>query len=115
MIRYRETVDGKVIQRSIYLGIDLSVVHRARKLISQWRRESLSNEEVRRAEIMKLHLITIRCMNISKRAKQRLIQQAKDSFGNKMSELSFAMRLGNGFLDGSTGKKMGRPSSAGLW
>lgn len=115
VVRYRENVDGRNIQRSIYIGIDAAAADKARRLIWQWRRESLSVEEIRRAEMMKLHKLTIHSLNISKRAKQRLIRQAKDSLGNRMAELSFTMRLGAGQLDGSTGKKMGRPANSGLW
>lgn len=115
MIRYRERVDGRIRQRVIYLGNDESLAEQARELIQRWRREAMSPEDLRRAELLRLHKITIACLDISRRAKQRLLRQAKQTLGDRLAELAFVMSLrpDNPAL-WRTGRP-GRPSGSGLW
>ena len=114
VVRYRERIEGRCRQRSIYLGSP-GLAKKAWKLIQSWRTEVVSPEDRRRRELLGLLGLTAGARDYSRRACRRLKTAAERAFGDHHAELQIVYGLRNDDREIRWGKPPGRPAKSGLW
>ena len=114
VVRYRERIEGRRRQRSIYLGPP-ELAKKAWKLIQCWRTEAVSPEDRRRRELLGLLGLTAGARDYSRRARRRLRTVAQRAFGDHQAELQLVFGMRDGDKEIRWGKPPGRPARSGLW
>ena len=114
VVRYRERIHGKMVQRTIYLGPE-PLAMKARALIQRWRAEAITPEMRRKRDLLQLYDLTGMAKGYSRRARQRLRNAAVKSFDDPIAGLKFTVGLKNDDGEIRNGSPPSRPAKSGLW
>jgi len=112
--RYRETVDGNICHRCIYLGSH-EIARRAESLIEQWREELVTPEERHLRDLQRQCGLFASARGYSGRAKVRLRKAVESTANDPVAQLKLVVSLRDDDCQIRSGKKPGRPRRSGLW
>lgn len=112
--RYRVRVDGRVIQRAIYIGPAV-LAKRAQTLIEKWREEAVTPEERRRRSLLRTWDETAQAFGFSHMARDRVRAAGQLALGNPAAELRLTYEIRDPTSPLRRGRPPGRPAKSQLW
>jgi hypothetical protein len=113
-LRFRESVNGRLMQRAIYLPT-WEAAQRARELIESWRNQCGSDADLRYRRFARDFSALARGLGYSERACRRVRAALRECSGNPWEVFRLLHKVGNGGRELRVGKPPGRPAKSGLW